>query len=51
MRHQSLQTTLGFYADEEADEVADSAWQAFNELKKSEGNKNRNFHRKSETSG
>ena len=51
MRHQSLQTTLGFYADEEADEVADSAWQAFNELKQSEVSNSRKFDRKSETSG
>jgi len=47
MRHENLQTTLGYYADEDADEVADSVWQVFDELKQSEGNNNRNFHRKS----
>ncbi len=36
MRHTSLQTTLGFYADEEADEIADSAWQVFDELEQPE---------------
>ena len=47
MRHENLQTTLGYYADEEADEIADSVWKAFDELKQPEDNKNRNFHRKS----
>ena len=43
MRHENLQTTLGYYADE----IADSVWKAFDELKQPEDNKNRNFHRKS----
>jgi integrase len=34
MRHTSLQTTMGYYADEDADDTAAAMWGAVSEQKK-----------------